>query len=280
MTVRAVKTLLWFLLGAGLLVIVLRIIHGPGSVVALTDMLPWGLWKGGGVVALVPIGGAGFTLAAFVTIFHWKRYRPLYIGAVLLGLMCYSSVATGLTFDIGIWWRIVFPIAYWQFHSTLFEISWCIMLYLCVLTVEFGHVVLEQLEFHRTAKFLERFLVFFVIAGICLSTLHQSSLGTLFLATPYRLHPLWHTDLLPFLFFVTSIGLGCLTISWVALVVHRLYGAPEPMDPVSGWPSMAWSGSRGSSSPERRTCSSRQPGTRPTSGSRSCSASRSRSGCC
>jgi Ni/Fe-hydrogenase subunit HybB-like protein len=234
MTVRTVKTLLWFLLGAGLLVILLRIIHGPGSVVALTDLLPWGLWKGGGVVALVPIGGAGFTLAAFVTIFHWKRYRPLYIGAVLLGLMCYSSVGAGLTFDIGIWWRIVFPIAYWQFHSTLFEISWCIMLYLGVLTVEFGHVVLERFEFHRAVKVLDKFVVLFVIAGICLSTLHQSSLGTLFLATPYRLHPLWHTDLLPFLFFITSIGLGCLTISWVALVVHRLYGAKEPMDPVSG----------------------------------------------
>jgi Ni/Fe-hydrogenase subunit HybB-like protein len=234
MSVRAVKTVLWFLLGAGLMVIVLRIIHGPGSVVALTDLMPWGLWKGGGVVALVPIGGAGFTLAAFVSIFHWKRYRPLYLGAVLLGLMCYSSVAAGLTFDIGIWWRIVFPISFWQFHSTLFEIAWCIMLYLCVLPVEFSHVVLERFNIRWAVRFLDRFGIVFVIAGICLSTLHQSSLGTLFLATPYRLHPLWHTDLLPFLFFVTSIGLGCLTISWVALVTHWLYGAEPPMKAISG----------------------------------------------
>ena len=208
MSIRTAKTILWFLLGAGLTVIALRIIHGPGAVVALTDLMPWGLWKGGGVVALVPIGGAGFTLAAFVTVFHWKRYRPLYLGAVLLGLMCYSSVAAGLTFDIGIWWRIVFPVTYWQFHSTLFEIAWCIMLYLGVLVVEFSHPVLEKFNFHRTARFLERFGIVFVVAGICLSTLHQSSLGTLFLATPYRLHPLWHTDLLPFLFFVTAIGLA------------------------------------------------------------------------
>jgi len=234
MNVRTFKAILWFLLGAGLTVILLRIIHGPGAVVALTDLMPWGLWKGGGVVALVPIGGAGFTLAAFVSVFHWKRYKPLYLGAVLLGLMCYSSVGAGLTFDIGIWWRIVFPIWHWQFHSTLFEISWCIMLYLCVLTVEFGHAVLEKFNFHRTARFLERFGIVFVIAGICLSTLHQSSLGTLFLATPFRLHPLWYTELLPFLFFVTSIGLGCLTISWVAIVVHRLYRAEQPMDAISG----------------------------------------------
>jgi Ni/Fe-hydrogenase subunit HybB-like protein len=218
----------------GLTVIVLRIIHGPGSVVALTDLLPWGLWKGGGVVALVPIGGAGFTLAAFVSVFHWRRYKPLYLGAVLLGLMCYSSVAAGLTFDIGIWWRIVFPVTFWQFHSTLFEIAWCIMLYLGVLTVEFSHVVLERFGFKRAVNFLDKFGILFVIAGICLSTLHQSSLGTLFLATPYRLHPLWHTDLLPILFFVTSIGLGCLTISWVALATHRLYGAEQPMNAISG----------------------------------------------
>jgi Ni/Fe-hydrogenase subunit HybB-like protein len=185
-------------------------------------------------VALVPIGGAGFTLAAFVSVFHWKRYRPLYLGAVLLGLMCYSSVGAGLTFDIGIWWRIVFPIWNWQFHSTLFEISWCIMLYLGVLTVEFGHTVLERFNFHRAARLIDRFGIVFVIAGICLSTLHQSSLGTLFLATPFRLHPLWHTDLLPFLFFVTSIGLGCLTISWVAILVHRLYRAEAPMNAISG----------------------------------------------
>lgn len=234
MSIRTVKTILCFLLGAGLTVIALRIIHGPGAVVALTDLMPWGLWKGGGVVALVPIGGAGFTLAAFVTVFHWKRYRPLYLGAVLLGLVCYSSVAAGLTFDIGIWWRIVFPVTHWQFHSTLFEIAWCIMLYLGVLVVEFSHPVLEKFHFHRTVRLLERSGIVFVVAGVCLSTLHQSSLGTLFLATPYRLHPLWHTDLLPFLFFVTSIGLGCLTISWVAIVVHRLYGAEPPMKSISG----------------------------------------------
>ncbi|MCP4600461.1 MAG: hypothetical protein GY847_08005 [Proteobacteria bacterium] len=234
MQIRTVKTLLWFLFGAGLAVIILRIIHGPGSVVALTDLIPWGLWKGGGVVALVPIGGAGFTLAAFVYIFHWERYKPLAIGAVLLGLMCYSSVAAGLTFDIGIWWRIVFPVAFWQFHSTLFEIAWCIMLYLGILVLEFSHVIAEKFEFEKAKRLLHKFGIVFVIAGIALSTLHQSSLGTLFLATPYRLHPLWHTDFLPVFFFITAVGLGCLTISWAAVIVHKLYNAEQPMDAISG----------------------------------------------
>ena len=234
MKLRVAKTIMWFLSGLGLTVVISRIIHGPGSVTALTDLLPWGLWKGGGVVSLVAIGGAGFTLAMFVFIFQWKKYRPLVRGAVLLGLLCYSSVGAGLTFDIGIWWRIVYPVWNWQIHSVLFEVAWCIMLYLFVLTLEFSHTVLERYKWSRALHTLEKFTLVFVIAGIALSTLHQSSLGTLFLATPFRLHPLWHTDLLPLLFFVTAMGIGCLTISLVTLFVHWLYNAEPPMKAISG----------------------------------------------
>ena len=234
MTLRVVKTILWFLAGLGLTVILARILYGPGSVTYLTDILPWGLWKGGGVVALVALGGAGFTVAMFVFIFQWDRYQPLVRGAVLLGLLCYLGVAVGLTFDIGIWWRIVFPMWHWQFHSVLFEVAWCIMLYIVVLFVEFGHTVAERYEMERTLRILKRSTLVLVIAGISLSTLHQSSLGTLFLATPFRLHPLWHTDLLPVLFFVSAMGIGCLTISLVTLFVHRLYNAEPPMNAISG----------------------------------------------
>jgi len=234
MTLRIVKTIFWFLAGLAATVIIARILHGPGSVTALTDILPWGLWKGGGVVALVAIGGAGFTLAMFVYIFQWKRYKPLVRGAVLLGLLCYSSVGIGLTFDIGIWWRIVYPIWHWQIHSVLFEVAWCIMLYLMVLTFEFGHTVLERFKMERALSILSKFTLALVIIGISLSTLHQSSLGTLFLATPFRLHPLWHTDFLPLLFFVTAIGIGCLTISLVTIFVHKLYDAEPPMFAISG----------------------------------------------
>jgi Ni/Fe-hydrogenase subunit HybB-like protein len=234
MKLRVFKTILWFLAGLGLTVVIARIIHGPGSVTALTDLLPWGLWKGGGVVSLVAIGGAGFTLAMFVFIFQWKQFTPLIRGAVLLGLLCYSSVGAGLTFDIGIWWRIVFPVWNWQIHSVLFEVAWCIMLYLVVLSFEFSHTVLERYKWKRAIAALEKFTLIFVIAGISLSTLHQSSLGTLFLATPFRLHPLWHTDLLPLLFFITAMGIGCLTISLVTLFVHWLYDAKPPMKAISG----------------------------------------------
>jgi Ni/Fe-hydrogenase subunit HybB-like protein len=234
MKIRITKMILWFFAGLGCTIIILRILHGPGSVTVLTDILPWGLWKGGGVVALVPIGGAGFTLAMLFYIFHLDRFKPVVRGAVLLGLMCYSSVAFGLSMDIGIWWRIVFPVFHWQLNSVLFEIAWCIMLYLTVLAFEFSHTVLEKLKWERTLRVIEKLTIVLVIFGIGLSTLHQSSLGTLFLATPFRLHPLWHTDFLPLFFFITSMALGCLTISFVTLFIHWLYGGNPPMKAVSG----------------------------------------------
>jgi Ni/Fe-hydrogenase subunit HybB-like protein len=180
------------------------------------------------------MGGAGFTLAMLVYIFQLQRFKPVVRGAVLLGLMCYTSVAIGLSMDIGIWWRIVFPVFHWQVHSVLFEIAWCIMLYLLVLVVEFSHAVVQRFGWQRVLGMLEKTTIVFVILGISLSTLHQSSLGTLFLATPFRLHPLWHTDFLPLLFFVSSMALGCLTISFLTIVVYWLYGGDAPMRAISG----------------------------------------------
>jgi Ni/Fe-hydrogenase subunit HybB-like protein len=234
MKIRITKMILWFLAGLGSTIIVLRILHGPGSVTALTDILPWGVWKGWGVVALVPIGGAGFTLAMLVYIFRMDYFKPVVRGAVLLGLICYSGVAFGLTMDIGIWWRIVFPVVHWQYHSVLFEIAWCIMLYLFVLMAEFGLTVVQQFGWRRVAGVLKKLSIFLVVFGICLSTLHQSSLGTLFLATPFRLHPLWYTDFLPLMFFISSMALGCLTISFLTIVVYWLYGGTPPMRAISG----------------------------------------------
>jgi hypothetical protein len=136
--------------------------------------------------------------------------------------------------DIGIWWRIVFPVFHWQYHSVLFEIAWCIMLYLLVLVAEFGLTLARQFDWRRLVGALEKASIFLVILGISLSTLHQSSLGTLFLATPFRLHPLWHTDFLPLLFFISSMALGCLTISFLTIVVYWLFGGTPPMKAISG----------------------------------------------
>jgi Ni/Fe-hydrogenase subunit HybB-like protein len=52
-----------------------------------------------------------------------------------------------------------------------------------------------------------------MIFGVLLSTLHQSSFGSLYLIVPNRLHALWYTPLLPVLFFVSCIA------SWISMVL-------------------------------------------------------------
>jgi Ni/Fe-hydrogenase subunit HybB-like protein len=48
----------------------------------------------------------------------------------------------------------------------------------------------------------------FIIAGVVLSCMHQSSLGSLMLVAPTKLHPLWYTPILPLLFLTSAITVG------------------------------------------------------------------------
>ena len=116
-----------------------------------------------------------------------------------------------------------------QHHSVMFEIAWCVMLYFTVLNLEFGTVILEHPWFQRPlfqwiSYVLHRLTIPIVIAGIVLSTLHQSSLGSLFLIMPFRVHPLWYSPLIPIFFFVTSIGLGLMAVVLDGFISARLFG--------------------------------------------------------
>ncbi|MBU1626513.1 polysulfide reductase NrfD, partial [bacterium] len=153
-------------------------------------------------------------IAATVYIFHLEHYRPIVRPAILTAFLGYVAVAVGLMFDLGLPWHIWHPLIHWQHHSALFEVAWCVMLYLTVLALEFSPVVLERSPFKKIHKFLKKITLLLVIIGIGLSTLHQSSLGTLFTIMPFRLHPLWYSTLLPYLFLISAIGLGlCMVIA-------------------------------------------------------------------
>ncbi len=136
---------------------------------------------------------------------------------------------SGLLYDLGLPWHIWHPLIYWQYHSVLFEVAACVMCYLTVLTLEFAPVVLEHPWFARPAfrkvlGGLKRITIGLVIAGIVLSTLHQSSLGSLFLITPYRLHPLWYSPIIYVLFFVSAVGLGLMTVVLESLLAAVFLG--------------------------------------------------------
>ncbi len=217
------KAVLWLLVGCGMAVALARYVRGLGATTALSDSNPWGLWVGFDVLSGVALAAGGFVVAAVVYIFRLERFHDLVRPAILTAALGYVAVALGLMVDLGRPWNIWRPMFFWQVNSPLFEVAWCVMLYLTVLLLELSPVVFEGLGWQRALRLARRATLGLVIAGIALSTLHQSSLGTLFLLAKDRLHPLWYSPILPVLFFVSAIGLGLLMVGLESATTSWLY---------------------------------------------------------
>ncbi len=212
------KSILVIILIPGLYSLIYRLTHGLGQSTNLTDEFPWGLWVGFKLFS-VALAGGGFTLAAVVYIFNLKRYRPVLRAMILTAFLGYSMFIASLILDLGRPYRIWHPIVMWNHHSVMFEIAWCVMLYTTVLFLEFLPVVLERFGMKRQLEWLHTIMIPLVIAGVVLSTLHQSSLGSLYLIVPGKLYPLWYSSLEPVFFFISAICAGlAMTIfeSWHA----------------------------------------------------------------
>jgi Ni/Fe-hydrogenase subunit HybB-like protein len=185
-----------------------RFYWGLGASTNLTDQFPWGIWIGFDVLCGVGLAAGGFTLAATVHIFHLERFEPIVRPAILTAFLGYLLVIVALMFDLGKPWNIWHPLIMWNPRSVMFEVGWCVMLYTTVLALEFAPVVLERFGLSRPLKVLKSCMLPLVIAGVLLSTLHQSSLGSLYLIMPHKLNPLWYSPILPVLFYVSAIAVG------------------------------------------------------------------------
>ena len=186
----------------------LRVFSGLGAVTHLTDQFAWGLWVGFDVLCGVGLAAGGFTLVAVVHIFNIEKYRPILRPAILTAFLGYLLVIVALLFDLGRPDRLWHPLVMWNPHSVMFEVAWCVMLYTTVLSLEFAPVVLEKFGFHRQLRWLHYIEVPLIIMGVILSTLHQSSLGTVYLIVPDKLDPLWYSPLMPFFFYLSAICVG------------------------------------------------------------------------
>lgn len=204
---------LWWIIplaifGAGLVSMLVRFFKGLGASTNLSDQFPWGLWVGFDVLCGVALAAGAFSLSAAVYVLHLDRYKPLVRAAILTGFIGYLLAILGLMFDLGHPYRIWHPLIMWNPHSVMFEISWCVTLYTLVLAMEFSEVVFEKIGLKRS----HAITVPLVILGAILSTLHQSSLGSLFLIVPNKLHGLWYSPWLPVFFFSSAIAIGCAMI--------------------------------------------------------------------
>ena len=203
---------------------ILRFVKGIGAVSNLSDQFPWGIWVGFDVLCGVMLAAGGFTLTAAVHIFNIKRLHPIVRPTVLTAFLGYMLVSVALLVDLGRPYRIWHPLIMRNPHSVMFEVAYCVMLYTTVLSLEFSPVVLERFKLEKPLKFVKAALIPLVILGVILSTLHQSSLGTVYLIMPTKLHPFWYTPLLPVFFFLSAIAVGLAMTIFESSISSRAFG--------------------------------------------------------
>jgi Ni/Fe-hydrogenase subunit HybB-like protein len=193
---------------AGFYSAIVRFTQGLGRSTNLSDQFPWGIWIGFDVLCGVMLAAGGFTLTAAVHILNIKRLRPIVRPTILTAFLGYVLVCVALMFDLGKPYNIWHPLIMRNPHSVMFEVAYCVMLYTTVLSLEFAPIVLERFNLQKPLKAIKAVLIPLVILGVILSTLHQSSLGTLYLIMPEKLHPFWYSPLLPVFFFISAIAVG------------------------------------------------------------------------
>ncbi|OGX37418.1 MAG: hypothetical protein A3C53_02690, partial [Omnitrophica WOR_2 bacterium RIFCSPHIGHO2_02_FULL_68_15] len=157
-----------------------------------------------------------------------RRFEPVLRPTILTSLIAYQLVAAVLVLDLGRPQRFWHPLILWQPHSVMFEITLCLSLYTVVLAGEFSPALFEKFGWSGPAATLRRLNLPLVLLGGILSTLHQSSFGSLFLIVPEKLHPLWYTPWLPVLFLVSAAAAGLAMVIVESALCARFLGRRLP----------------------------------------------------
>ncbi len=208
----------------------IRIFYGLGGSTNLSDQFPWGIWVGFDILCGVGLAAGGFTLAAIVHIFNIEEFKPVVRPAILTAFLGYVLVVVALMFDLGQPHRVWHPLVHWNPRSVMFEVGWCVTLYTTVLFLEFLPVVLERLGLKKARRVLRGVMLPIIIMGVILSTLHQSSLGSLYLIANGKLNTLWYTPLLPVLFYVSAIAVG------LAMTIFESWHSSKAFGRELEWP--------------------------------------------
>ena len=227
----------------GLVFLLGRFLFGLGAITNLDNQHPWGIWIGIDVAAGVALAAGGFTTAALGHIMHKEEYHVIVRPALLTAMLGYTLVAVSVMIDLGRYYYIWHPLIMWNGTSVLFEVGMCVMIYLFVLYIEFLPIVTERFIGRvKLPGFLKRFnnaidkflrvldkglnktMFVFIIAGVVLSCLHQSSLGTLMVIAGPKMHPLWQTPILPLLFLLSAVSVGFPMVIMESIATSKSFG--------------------------------------------------------
>jgi Ni/Fe-hydrogenase subunit HybB-like protein len=244
--------------GLGALVALYRFLMGIGAVSAHNDGYPWGIWIVFIVVVGTAIGCGGYAVGLLVYILNRGKYHPLVRPALLTGLLGYGLAVLAVIIDLGRFWGLwKVPIFFWRWtHSPQLEVALCVAAYILVLLVELSPALFEKWQSspstglrawaERGLRFVDRRLVWILPLGLLLPTMHQSSLGTMMLLPGPRVHPLWFTPWLPFLFLVNCIVIGYAVVVLESSFSRAVFGRKREtamlasLSHVAAWVALFW----------------------------------------
>jgi len=127
----------------GLISLIARFVLGMGGSTNLSDTYAWGLWIVFDLVWIALAAGA-FATAGIIYVFQRKDLYSMGRSAVFMGLLSYSFVMVTLIADLGAPWNSYQLALQAPKQSAMFEVSWCVGLYVTILLLEFLPVPLER----------------------------------------------------------------------------------------------------------------------------------------
>jgi Ni/Fe-hydrogenase subunit HybB-like protein len=217
------RVVVWTLAAGGITVAILRYIFGLGLTTALNDGRGWGIWISYDLLMGIALAAGAFTVAACVYVFRLKEFYPILRPTILTGFLGYLLAIMTLMVDLGYPIRIFNLLWFWNIHSPLFEIGWCVMLYTTVLALEFSPIIFESFGWKVPLKIIRSITIPLVITGVVLSTMHQSSLGTLLTIMEPKMYPLWYSYFTPIYFFLTAFSAGIAMLVFESYVSAKVY---------------------------------------------------------
>ncbi len=204
------------------------VVFTKGLVVTnLSDLVPWGLWISIDLSAIALAAGA-FSVSAIAYLLRRKELQPVAQTAVYVGFVGYSIAMMMLLLDIGRPDRFWHGFVFWNIHSPLWEVTMCVGLYFSVLMLEvmpiIGHWDVVEHRFPRISARLtsiHRITPVLAFVGLCLSTLHQSSLGLTYGKLIAR--PIWYGPWpMAITFYSSAIIGGVALVTFISLFSAKL----------------------------------------------------------
>jgi len=228
------------ILAIGLLLIAWRFVSGLGPTTGMNDGYAWGIWIAYDVVTGTALACGGYAVALLCYVLNQGKYHPMVRPAVLTSALGYTLAGVSIVIDVGRYWNLwKVPLLWnWNRNSILLEVAICVMSYIFVLWLELSPAILEGFERDgrypllrrislKIHPFVNRAMIWILALGILLPTMHHSSLGALMLIAPSKLHPLWHTPLLPLLFLGSCLFMGYAVVVFEGEISSEVFRRPR-----------------------------------------------------